>query len=585
MNANSTTDVVFRTRVPDCRQGFQTQDSLNSGFDIRVFSECSSSLGTAPVDTIVLAPIPVSGTLTLSGDIGPVANGGFGGGAALVRRGGTIEALATVNNVGAAEQDSVTMSFAIPGELVPIGNPPFVGTPPAGATWDAATSTATWSGALLPGQSTSFRLALSYPIDGPCQSFLSNRLGYGSCPQSSVVSTSLYAIGDPNPNPHVLSVTPFNGLFSFTPGVDGEQQDFLCIFNEILVGVTAGVNDEVWVAGTPTFRMNPVTLDLEFISTPWAIDLGMFAPRDIGVDPNSGLVAFAGNRQEFQPLSYARVGVWDRTTGQTTILLDDPDPPVHREARSVDFLPDGRVVTATNAGIVILDPSQPAAAPVIWTDPSAPGVIAGSVAVRPDGLIAASDFNFSSGASKSIRLYDPDTGVMAPFVNDLLDIYPGGVIAYGIDVSDAGETWLASGIVSQITGDPTPGAPITVLGGLGPKEDVAWIAGATSTGVDDEIVDRTLPRRLALHAPVPNPFNPRTEISFDLPRDETIRVELYDARGRQVRTLVEGRREAGTHRFTWDGTDDQGRGVSSGVYYVRLLTSTEKQVRKAVLVR
>ena len=83
---------------------------------------------------------------------------------------------------------------------------------------------------------------------------------------------------------------------------------------------------------------------------------------------------------------------------------------------------------------------------------------------------------------------------------------------------------------------------------------------------------------------VPNPFNPGTVISFDLPRAERARLTVYDLRGRLVRTLVDGIR-GGRQSVTWDGRDRDGRSVAAGVYLVRLRTASGRWTRATTLVR
>ena len=91
--------------------------------------------------------------------------------------------------------------------------------------------------------------------------------------------------------------------------------------------------------------------------------------------------------------------------------------------------------------------------------------------------------------------------------------------------------------------------------------------------------------RLALHPNTPNPFNPVTEIRFELPRDESVTLSIYDVRGRLVRTLVGGARPAGLHRTRWDGRDERGIPVASGVYLYRLQAGEKAIVRKMVLMK
>jgi hypothetical protein len=83
----------------------------------------------------------------------------------------------------------------------------------------------------------------------------------------------------------------------------------------------------------------------------------------------------------------------------------------------------------------------------------------------------------------------------------------------------------------------------------------------------------------------PNPFNPAATIRLEIPRESRVTLRIYDVSGRLVRTLVEGRRDARVHEVTWDGTDDSGRRVTSGVYFCRLTAGTSVQVRKAVLLK
>jgi len=87
---------------------------------------------------------------------------------------------------------------------------------------------------------------------------------------------------------------------------------------------------------------------------------------------------------------------------------------------------------------------------------------------------------------------------------------------------------------------------------------------------------------LGLH---PNPANPRSEALVLLDRDSRLRLSLHDMSGRLVRGLWSGRLSAGSHRFVWDGRDDAGREVSSGVYLMRAATEAGQRSRKLVLLR
>jgi aminopeptidase N len=83
----------------------------------------------------------------------------------------------------------------------------------------------------------------------------------------------------------------------------------------------------------------------------------------------------------------------------------------------------------------------------------------------------------------------------------------------------------------------------------------------------------------------PNPFNPRTTISFALAETAPVSLEIFDASGRLVRVLVSESLPAGVHERSWDGTDGRGRAASSGVYFYRLDAGPFSQTRKMVLLR
>lgn len=94
-----------------------------------------------------------------------------------------------------------------------------------------------------------------------------------------------------------------------------------------------------------------------------------------------------------------------------------------------------------------------------------------------------------------------------------------------------------------------------------------------------------MPSELTLRGAVPNPFNPSTEIVFALPADGPVRVRLYDVSGRLVRTLADGDLAAGEQRLRWDGSDDHGRALASGVYYLRVETADAVKGAALSLVR
>jgi len=83
----------------------------------------------------------------------------------------------------------------------------------------------------------------------------------------------------------------------------------------------------------------------------------------------------------------------------------------------------------------------------------------------------------------------------------------------------------------------------------------------------------------------PNPFNPRTTVSFALPATGRALMTIYDAQGREITHLLDESLPAGLHSREWNGTDDWGRQLPSGTYFCRLRTAGEVETRKVQLVR
>lgn len=92
-------------------------------------------------------------------------------------------------------------------------------------------------------------------------------------------------------------------------------------------------------------------------------------------------------------------------------------------------------------------------------------------------------------------------------------------------------------------------------------------------------------RHLELAQNAPNPFNPRTTIAFTVAEATPVRLGIYDLAGNMIRRLVDAERGAGTHRVVWDGRDDRGADVSSGVYLYRIETDRGAEARQMVLVK
>ena len=110
-----------------------------------------------------------------------------------------------------------------------------------------------------------------------------------------------------------------------------------------------------------------------------------------------------------------------------------------------------------------------------------------------------------------------------------------------------------------------------------------WIGGMRATHVAVE--SRSEPSSFQLAQNYPNPFNPDTMIRFALPHSGSVELAIYNRAGQRVATLVDGIRHAGSHAVLWNGHDDAGDAVASGVYLYRLQAAPGVQVKTLVLLR
>jgi len=101
----------------------------------------------------------------------------------------------------------------------------------------------------------------------------------------------------------------------------------------------------------------------------------------------------------------------------------------------------------------------------------------------------------------------------------------------------------------------------------------------------------SIPDNFHLTQNFPNPFNSSTTVVYSIPKTTNVELSMYDICGRLIRSLVRGKASAGTYSVRWDGKDNSGKEVSSGVYLYRLRAGQGKgqgdfvRVRKMVLVR
>jgi len=114
-------------------------------------------------------------------------------------------------------------------------------------------------------------------------------------------------------------------------------------------------------------------------------------------------------------------------------------------------------------------------------------------------------------------------------------------------------------------------------------DNVKLFVDTTATAIDDGVW--ASPSQTALRSAYPNPFNPTVKLEFDLANGGRAQIAIYDAAGRLVRRLVDDVLPSARHAVVWNGRDDGGAPVASGVYFVRLVARDRASIKKIVLLK
>jgi hypothetical protein len=131
------------------------------------------------------------------------------------------------------------------------------------------------------------------------------------------------------------------------------------------------------------------------------------------------------------------------------------------------------------------------------------------------------------------------------------------------------------------------GEPEILIGIEDGEADQRWAVLIEGNGITKIELDpgATVLKQYTLRQNYPNPFNPTTTISYDIPVAEKVTLRVFDMLGREVKTLVNGDVSAGTHTAVWDGTNNSGVNVASGMYVYKLQAGKTQINKKMTLMR
>jgi flagellar hook assembly protein FlgD len=106
---------------------------------------------------------------------------------------------------------------------------------------------------------------------------------------------------------------------------------------------------------------------------------------------------------------------------------------------------------------------------------------------------------------------------------------------------------------------------------------------SSQTGIEDSEIG--IATNYQLEQNYPNPFNPSTSIEYYIPSTSDVKVEIYNLLGSKITSLFEGKQSAGSHTLTWNGKDQSGNPVASGIYFYKLSTPNFSETKKMMLMK
>jgi hypothetical protein len=189
------------------------------------------------------------------------------------------------------------------------------------------------------------------------------------------------------------------------------------------------------------------------------------------------------------------------------------------------------------------------------------------------GMTSSMTVYLANLGTEELIVSDVTSSNQAVFFTDVtsFNLDPGAHLAIEIEFSPD-QAGILTGTLTFTSNDPNRGSYVVSMTGVG---DIP-------VGIRE---DEEIPTEFSLRQNYPNPFNPSTTINFGIPVHGEASLEIYDLLGSKVRTLAAGGHEAGYYHVVWDGRNDAGQFVTSGVYLYRLNSQGFVATRKMILVK
>ena len=262
---------------------------------------------------------------------------------------------------------------------------------------------------------------------------------------------------------------------------------------------------------------------------------------------NDGNENFTGNVISINQFSYTLdIGDWDNN-GTTDIIVGfDKGSVLGDENRDIAVFMNDGLANFTDSTLVVLQ-ERTTTLKLVDVDND-----------------ADLDIVFGAGSSGifPLRLAKNENGL----VKEIKEITEKSVRAYGIDAADIN----GDGVVDIVASDQ-----------VNSTNNLLLLVGNLTTKVEDDLTTQ-LPVKINLHQNYPNPFNPSTNINFDINETNHVSLIIFDVLGRKVNTLVNGIKQSGSYQIQWNGQNQNGTILPSGIYIMQL-NSNGVQISKSML--
>jgi uncharacterized repeat protein (TIGR01451 family) len=264
---------AFRTRVESTIPAGVDEAALHDGQQVQVVS-CGGSQGSATAPSLaLLRPVRARVAATSLGGPQSAPSPFWGVDHVLMRPEAAVELQLTLSNQVAHDEPAVTARLALPAGLTAAGDPPFLPPTDPGATYEVATRTVTWSGAIAAGDTRTVTLRVQVGWDAGCRAELA-LLGTTSGEQQDIrARTQLHFVPEPPATPYLVGLDPSGAdMGLWTLGPTGQER-LLCVDGEGFTRLARAAGGVVYVSGLPSFRLNPATLELAFLPQGAVLDV------------------------------------------------------------------------------------------------------------------------------------------------------------------------------------------------------------------------------------------------------------------------------------------------------------------------